>query len=315
MTRSATLITACLALSYSMAGFAQNSSISILTTYNANGFASRALQLMEPALENYFNRPVEIQFGVGTDEAVSAPGDGTVFYVSTIGNMALLPSISESFAIDPLTDLQPVTLLLAAPDVLVAHSGLGISTLDELISYSQERPGELTYSHIAPRSIHRVEFAALLDELGIDARLDESARGAARAMEGVANGGIDLVITTSPYVAPLVESGSVVPLAVAHPTRMPLYPEVPTLIERGVSAVPHGSWAGVFVPADTSQEDVIRILEAVRYATDDPSVVSQIKELGMDVSLSESPDGFAAFIEIEMARLQQAAERYGINID
>jgi tripartite-type tricarboxylate transporter receptor subunit TctC len=315
MVKSAALIIACLVLSHSGASLAQNNSITILTTYNANGFASRTLQIMEPALEDYFNQPVEIQYGVGTELAMSAPGDGATLYVSTIGNMALLPSISASFGIDPLTDLQPVTLLVAAPDVLVAHSGLGISTLDELITYSQEHPGELSYSHIAPRSIHRVEFAALLDELGIDAQLDESMRGAARAMEGVANGAIDLVITTSPYVTPLVESGSVVPLAVAHSTRMPFYPEVPTLIERGVSAVPHGSWAGVFVPATTSQEDVSRILGAVRYAIDDPSVVSQINELGMDASLSESPEAFVGFIKTEMIRLQKAAEEYRIKID
>jgi tripartite-type tricarboxylate transporter receptor subunit TctC len=96
---------------------------------------------------------------------------------------------------------------------------------------------------------------------------------------------------------------------------MPFYPEVPTLIERGVSAIPHGSWAGVFVPATTSQEDVSRILGAVRYAIDDPSVVSQINELGMDASLSESPEAFVGFIKTEMIRLQKAAEEYRIKID
>ena len=299
---------------YSVGSSAQDAGVTILTTYNANGFASRAISIMEPRLEEYLEQPVEIQFGAATELAVNSPGDGKTFFVSTIGNMALLPSVSVTFDIDPLSDLQPVTLLTLAPDVLIAHSGLGISTLDELITYSQEYPDALSYSYIAPRSIHRVEFAVLLDELGINAQLDESVRGAARAMAGVADGTIDLVITTSPYVAPLVEDGSAVPIAVAHPTRMPLYPDVPTFVERGVSTVPHGSWAGLFAPIGTSATEIARIVAAVEFAVRDPSVASQIGALGMEISISESPQDFVAYIEAENARLKLAAERYGIEI-
>ena len=302
-------------LPYSVSAVAQGDSITLLTTYNATGFSSRTSSIMAPKLEEYFEQPIEIQFQTATQVAVDSPADGSTLFVSTIGNMALLPSISESFEIDPLTDLQPVTLLTQAPDVLIVHSGLGITTLDELITYSKEHPGTLSYSHIAPRSIHRVEFSAILAELGIDATLDESMRGAARAMDGVASGAIDLVITTSPYVTPLVENGSAIPLAVAHPTRMPLYPDVPTLLERGVSLIPHGSWAGLFVPVGTSDENISRILGAARSAMSDPAVVAQINALGMDVALSDSPRAFIAYIEAENVRLKLAAEVYGIVID
>lgn len=116
-------------------------------------------------------------------------------------------------------------------------------------------------------------------------------------------------------MAPLVKDGSAIPLAVAHPTRMPQYPDVPTLLERGVSSVPHGSWVGVFVPAGTSDDHVACFIAAVRFAMDDPSVVAQINELGMEVSLNESPEEFVAFIEAENVRLGQAVERHGLEFD
>ena len=309
------MFVACGCVPYSGSVVAQGDAITLLTTYNATGFSSRTSSIMAPKLEEYFEKPIEVRFQTGTQVAVDAPADGSTLFVSTIGNMALLPSVSASFDIDPLTDLQPVTMLTLAPDVLIVHSGLGITSLDELIAYSKEHPGTLTYSHIAPRSIHRVEFSAILAELGIDARLDESMRGAVRAMDGVASGAIDLVITTSPYVTPLVEDGSAIPLAVAHPTRMPLYPSVPTLLERGVTSIPHGSWAGLFVPVGTSDEHTARILEAARFAMSDPEVIAQINALGMDVSLNETPAEFVAFIEAENVRLKQAADRYSIVID
>ena len=229
--------------------------------------------------------------------------------------MAMLPAILDSFGVDPLADLRPVTRISAVPDVLIAHSGLGIDTLDGLLEYTSAHPGELTYSHIAPRSIHRLEFAALLGELGIDVTLDESVRGSAAAMEAVANGDVDLVITTSPYVSPLIQSGAATPLVVVHPERIPMLPEVPTMLERGVDGMPSGSWGGFFAPAGSSDEFVLQMFEAARFAMSDPGVMEAIESHGMEVWPSESPEEFEQFIRDEMTRLGDAAVRYGMQVE
>lgn len=316
MCRSIKLLTGISMMSFWAANaIAQSGPITFLTTYQEVGSSSRTASIMTPKLEEYFGRSIELVYGAGARAALDVPGDGNTIFISTIGNMALLPAISPTFDLDPLTELRPVTLLTATPDVLIVNSELGVNTLDELISYSKMHPGELTYSHIAPRSIHRVEFSAVLHELGIDATLDESIRGSAPAMSAVAEGAIDLVITTSPYVAPLVDSGSAVALVVAHPTRIPLLPGVPTMLERGITSVPHGSWAGLFVPARTSDADLANVFAAMEYAMSDDSVVQQINDLGMEVSLSDSPAAFEAYIEAEGERLRAAAEKYQIIVD
>ena len=80
-------------------------------------------------------------------------------------------------------------------------------------------------------------------ELDIDATLDESLRGSAIA------------------------------LVVAPSSRIPLLPRVPTMLERGITSVPHGSWAGLFVPAGASDHDLAEVFAAVDFAMADPSVV------------------------------------------
>ena len=294
---------------------AQTESIVILTTYPATGSSSTATTIIAPKLQEYLGREIEIDYGVGLQAGVEAPADERTVFVSTIGNMAMLPAILPAFGVDPLTDLRPVTRITAVPDVLIAHSGLGIETLDELLEYTSAHPGELTYSHIAPRSIHRLEFAALLGELDIDVTLDESIRGSAAAMEAVANGDVDLVITTSPYVSPLIQSGAAAPLVVVHPERIPLLPDVPTMLERGVDGMPSGSWGGFFAPAGSSGEFVRQIYEAARFAMRDPGVIEAIGAHGMEVWPSESPEAFEQFIRDEMTRLGDAAERYGMQVD
>ena len=295
--------------------FAQSEPIRILTTYPATGSSSTATTIIAPKLEEHLGREVVFDYGVGLQAGVAAPADERTIFVSTIGNMAMLPAILDSFGVDPLADLRPVTRITAVPDVLIAHSGLGIDTLDELLEYTSANPGELTYSHIAPRSIHRLEFAALLGELGIDVTLDESVRGSAAAMEAVANGDVDLVITTSPYVSPLIQSGAAVPLVVVHPERIPLLPEIPTMLERGVDGMPSGSWGGFFAPAGSSDEFVQEIFEAARFAMSDPGVMEAIGAHGMEVWPSESPEAFEQFIRDEMTRLADAAERYGMQVE
>ena len=295
--------------------FAQSEPVLILTTYPATGSSSTATTIIAPKLEEHLGREVEFDYGVGLQAGVAAPADERTIFVSTIGNMAMLPAILDSFGVDPLADLRPVTRITAVPDVLIAHSGLGIDTLDELLEYTSANPGELTYSHIAPRSIHRLEFAALLGELGIDVTLDESDRGSAAAMEAVANGDVDLVITTSPYVSPLIQSGAAVPLVVVHPERIPMLPEVPTMLERGVDGMPSGSWGGFFAPAGSSDEFVQQMFEAARFAMSDPGVMEAIGAHGMEVWPSESPEEFEQFIRDEMTRLGDAAERYGMQVE
>ena len=302
-------------LVYAGLASAQSESILILTTYPATGSSSTATTIIAPKLQEYLGREVEFDYDVGLQAGVAAPADERTVFVSTIGNMAMLPAIVSSFGVDPLADLRPITRITAVPDVLIAHSGLGIDTLDELLEYTSAHPGELTYSHIAPRSIHRLEFAALLGELGIDVSLDESVRGSAAAMEAVANGDVDLVITTSPYVSPLIQSGAAVPLVVVHPERIPMLPEIPTMLERGVDGMPSGSWGGFFAPAGSSDEFVREIFDAARFAMSDPGVIEAIGAHSMEVWPSESPEEFEQFIRDEMTRLSDAAQRYGMQVE
>jgi tripartite-type tricarboxylate transporter receptor subunit TctC len=305
----------CSLLGFAGIASAQTDPIVILTTYPATGSSSRATTILAPRLEEFLGRDTQMDYGVGVQAGVAAPADERTIFVSTIGNMALLPAISESFGIDPLSDLRPVTRLTAVPDVLIVRSGLGINTLEELLNYTRRHPGALSYSYISPRSIHRLEFSALLNELGIDVTLDESVRSSAPAMEAITNGTVDLVITTSPYVSPLIESGAAVPLVIVHPTRIPLLPGVPTMLERGVMDMPSGSWGGLFAPAGSSDEFVAQIFEAVLQAMKDPGVTQEINELGMEIWPSESPKEFSEFIEAEMTRLRHAAEKYGMRVD
>jgi tripartite-type tricarboxylate transporter receptor subunit TctC len=293
----------------------------VISSFGEFGSSSQTIRILAPSLEEYFQRPVEIHYSevgkggsIGPEIAARAPADQLTLFVGSVGNIALLPNILVSYAVDPLKDFHAITHLTVTPDVLIVNSGLGVNSLEELVAYANESAEPLRYSHIAQYSIHRMEFVEVLNALGVEAVNDDSIRGSARAMEAVANGSIDLAITTAPYVAPLVEVGSVVPLAVANESRLPAYPDVPTMAESGIP-IEHGSWAGAFVPAATSPEDTEQMFRALQRALTDEDVVAQLAALGMVAAPSDSPDAFEAYIIEETERLGAVAKAYGIQAE
>jgi tripartite-type tricarboxylate transporter receptor subunit TctC len=292
--------------------------IHLISSFTAVGSSSRTARIIAPKIEEYFQRPVEIIYNeggrggdIGARMAAAASPDQLTLFIGTVGNVALLPNILTSYELDPLEDFRPITQLTVTPDVLIAHAGLGIHSIDELVAYGTEKEGEISYSHIAPLSIHRMEFLQLFDDLGLNGENDASIRGSAAAMDAVGLGTVDLAMTTAPYVAPLVEQGLVVPLVVANESRLPSLPDVPTMMEAGI-AIPHGSWAGALVPAATSDEDVAAMFSALEIALTDPDIVAQIANLGMLAAPSDSPESFTAYIREETERLGGVARKFNV---
>ena len=295
--------------------------IHIISSFGESGSSSQTIRILAPHIEEHFQRPVTIHYSevgrggsIGPETAANAPDDQLTLFVGSVGNIALLPNILSDYAVNPLEDFRAVTHLTVTPDVLIVNSGLGVRTLEELVAYASERSEPLTYSHIAQYSIHRMEFLEILNALGLDAVNDDSIRGSAMAMEAVANGSIDMAMTTAPYVAPLVEAGAVVPLAVANETRLPTYPDVPTMTESGIP-IGHGSWAGAFVPANTSDDDTEQMFRALQAALSNDSVIDQLAALGMVAAPSDSPESFTNYIIAETDRLAAVAKAFGIKAE
>jgi tripartite-type tricarboxylate transporter receptor subunit TctC len=263
--------------------FAQEEPMVFLTSHSAAGSSGVAAAIMAPRIEEYLGRPIEFKYNQGSSAAVGDAPDGNTMLMTTIGYTALHPVWRPNYELDPLTDLRPVTRLAVTPDILIVRSGLGIDTLDELIAYAAEADEPLSYFYIAPASIHRVELAAIFSEFDIDnVALDTSMRpGPVQALAAIEAGTLDLLVVTSPYVVPLLESGAATALIVIHRDRTPIAPDAPTMLEQGVTTMPYGSWSAIFVPAGTSDEDTNLVFEAIKFAVSDPAVEKQINALGM----------------------------------
>ena len=316
---------ACLLCNF--AGFAQSPAdtfpskpVRIILPFGRGGSSDTFMRAMQPALEKRLGQPVVLENVVGgtggsrgAEVAAAAAPDGYTLLVMTIGNAALLPTTYPEYGIEPLRDLAPVTRLAEEPNVLVARSSLPATTFEELVALAKSQPGQITYSGpgVSLTSIHGVEFAAIIEEGGIDLKKLPIEGGNNGALQALDAGTLDLFMTTAPYVLPGVRSGATRALAIAATHRSPAFPGIPMMTEVGVPTLTAGSWMGILAPAGTPQSVLGKLFAAITTAAEDPELERSALEDGMEISLSRSPDDFKTFIEKETARLRSAVEGFG----
>jgi putative tricarboxylic transport membrane protein len=100
-------------------------------------------------------------------------------------------------------------------------------------------------------------------------------------------------------------------LAVTRLARSPLFPELPTLDEAGVTGFDMDSWAGVVAPANVPQPIVTRLSTELRRIIDSPEVKTQLGNLGFE-AFSSSPDEFGSFIKSQLGNWGKMVKDAGI---
>ena len=111
--------------------------------------------------------------------------------------------------------------------------------------------------------------------------------------------------------APLIKSGDLIPLATSAPKRVPAFPDVPTLAEKGFPEASLNIWMALFVPAKTPREIVDKLAQALEKTMTEPPVVAAVEKAGMVVDY-RNPAATAKLMESEHEAVKKVAARLGI---
>ena len=193
------------------------------------------------------------------------------------------------------SDLQPVTKITTSPLVLAVYPGSGINSVQDLIAKAKAAPGALNYATSGNGSAPHLG-ASLFQQVAGVRMTHIPFRGGSPAIQSVVAGDTQLTFGTPPSVLPMVKAGRLRGLAVSAPEGSPLAPGLPGMREAGLPDYAIEFWYGFFVPAGTPPAIVQTIFEATRAAMQQPGVKAALARDGTDVSLSDSPEQFAAFL-------------------
>jgi tripartite-type tricarboxylate transporter receptor subunit TctC len=104
-------------------------------------------------------------------------------------------------------------------------------------------------------------------------------------------------------------------LGVGAPRRMPLVSEVPTISESGLPGYQATAWFGLFAPAGTPDEVVLKINKEVTRIFSDPGFRQRFLDPQMFESMTGPADEFAAFVKAERAKWAKLIAQVGIKTE
>jgi tripartite-type tricarboxylate transporter receptor subunit TctC len=98
---------------------------------------------------------------------------------------------------------------------------------------------------------------------------------------------------------PLHKSGKLRILGLSGDKRSPLVPEVPTLIEQGLTGMDARVWFGLFVPAGTPRDAIERVHKQIRHVFSNPAFVEKNLVAQAFEPIASSPEEFARFLKTD----------------
>ena len=249
-----------LAATYAEAQQYPTRSIRLLVPYAAGGGTDAIARLVAHGVSEKIGQTMVIENNgaaggnVATQQAANAASDGYTVLMANQGPMVVNPHIFKNMKVDPLTAFDPITLITAAPLVLVVPNDSKFKNVRELVEFAQKNPGKLNYGSAGNGSASHL--ATVL--LGHLAKLDMvhvPYRGAGPALNDLLGGRADFMITTLPSVVGLIDGSQMRPLAVTTKARTKKFPDVPSISESGWEAYEATAWYGFVVPKGTLERD------------------------------------------------------------
>ena len=216
----------------------------------------------------------------GTDRAAKQPPDGYTLVVSTIAAMAVGSSLYEKMPYDPEKDLQPVTMVMSMPNLLVVHPSVPAHTLPELIAYAKRNPDKLRYGHPGTGTTPHLS-AELFKQLAGVQMQGVPYKSSAQMTTDLLAGVYEVLFHNSSVMLPHAKGGTARILGITSAERNASLPEVPTVAEAGaLKGFAVSAWWGLYAPAGTPPELVARISADVSAVLAQPDVKAWIEQQG-----------------------------------
>ena len=252
------------------------------------------------------------------DEMAKSAPDGYTLMIGNVTTNAITPILySKKLPINYAKDVVAVTDLVDVPAFLMvtAADDFPPKTVPELIAYAKKNPGAVRYGTVGVGSYPHYDMAYLAKRAGdLDMVALPNRNGAAGVIQDMLRGDVQAGFLNVASSAGLVQAGKLRPLAVVNHTRLPEYPNIPTMQEIGYPDVGTVAWQGLFAPAATPKPVLEALFQAVTKAMQLPETVEKLNKQNFNIVPNKSLADAKAWLADEMKHWENITSTVKIDI-
>jgi tripartite-type tricarboxylate transporter receptor subunit TctC len=235
---------------------------------------------------------------IAADALMKAPADGQTLWLTSVGAVAINPSLYPNLPYDPVRDLAPVSLVVNNVELLVVHPNAPVNSPQEFIQWSKQKG--VTMASSGTGSVPHLAMELLADATKADLT-HVPYKGAAPAITDVMAGHVDGFFGDIPGLMTHIRSGKLKAVGLASTRRHPLFPDVKTFQEMGVNGVDSDNWYALFTHKGIPAADLERINQAVRRTLANETVRNKLITSGAEPAGS-TPSELAIVLKNDMAK-------------
>jgi len=292
--------------------------VTIVVPYAPGGGTDFVVRLVANKMSGELGRTfvVENRPGAGTNIGMGyvarAEPDGYTLLAAS-NTLTTNKSLYSSLNFDPTSDFISVGLIAEAPLVIVVQKDSPYKTLNQLVEFGQQHPGELTFGTAGMGSSGHIAGELLMQAADFKA-LHVPYKGGAPAITDLLGGRISFMPINPLEVISHIKAGSLRALAVMNKKGTPLLPDLETVDKLGFQELEATVWWGIVAPKGTPEPRVTKLNAALNIALNDPGVIEGLHNLGATL-LPGTASEFHSFKTRNTALMAKVIEAANISVD
>jgi len=248
---------------------------------------------------------------IATRIAVTATPDGHTLLCNS-SQYVVGVSLYKEPGYNAFKDFSPIINAGTSPNILFVNPSVPANNLKELIALGKKQ--KLQYGSAGAGSTPHLTGERLLKLLaGLDIQ-HVPYSSAMPAILGTVAAQVPIGSTAMPPAVQLIKSGRLRGIAVTSLQRMPSLPDVGTVAEQGFPGYEDYTWIAFFAPAGTPKIIVDKLNKSIAAIVVAPDAKERLAALGFD-PISNTPEQFAAYIKVEVAKWAKVIKESGARID
>ncbi len=287
-------------------GFGAGSTVDISARVIGRGLSESWKQQVIPD-----NRPSA--GGILAAQLVAGANPDGYTLLSVSASHAVAPAMYSKLPYDTAKDFAGITTTVSVPAVLVVAPGLGVRNVKDLIAMARAKPEQIMFSSagIGSATHFSAELFASLAGLNV---VHVPYKSVPEQMTEVMVGRVQFTLAPASNAVPFIKDGKLLALAVSPAKRVAVLPDVPTLMEAGVTGYQWQTWFGLLAPAKTPRPIVAKLNQEVSRILNLADSKERWNAIGAE-PVPIAPEAFDKYVAEQISLFTKLAKAANIKAD